>query len=60
MPDIASDFKIVDDTTIDINLRKNAKFHDGPEVTADDVVYNYNFIVKNEKIDEVKISMVGK
>jgi len=49
VPDIASDFKIVDDTTIDINLRKNAKFHDGSEVTADDVVYTYNFIVKNEK-----------
>ncbi len=48
-PDIASDFKIIDDRTIDINLRKNAKFHDGSEVTADDVVYTYNFIVKNEK-----------
>ena len=32
VPDIASDFKIVDDTTIDINLRKNAKFHDGSDV----------------------------
>ena len=49
VPDIASDYKIVDDTTIDINLRKNAKFHDGSNVTADDVVYTYNFIVKNEK-----------
>ena len=53
-PDIASDFKIIDDRTIDINLRKNAKFQDGSEVTADDVVYTYNFIVKNEKIEEVK------
>ena len=48
-PSLASDFKVVDETTIDVNLKQGVKFHDGSEMTADDVVYTFNFINKNDK-----------
>ena len=49
VPSLATDFKIVDGLTLDVNLRKNATFHSGDKMTADDVVYTYNFILKNKK-----------
>ncbi len=49
VPNLALDFNVVNDTTLDINLRKGVMFHDGSEMTADDVVYTYNFIVANDK-----------
>ena len=36
------DPKSVDDTTFEVTIRKGAKFSDGTEVTADDVVASYN------------------
>ena len=48
-PSLASDFNIVNETTIDVNLKQGVKFHDGSEMTADDVVYTFNFINKNDK-----------
>ena len=35
------DPKSVDDTTFEVTIRKGAKFSDGTEVTADDVVASY-------------------
>ena len=49
VPSLASDYKVVNDVTLDVNLKKGVKFHDGAEMTADDVVYTYNFIIKNDK-----------
>ncbi len=49
VPSLASDYTVVNDTTLDVSLRENVKFHDGSEMTADDVVYTYNFIVQNDK-----------
>ena len=49
VPSLASNYTIVDDTTVDIVLRENILFHDGTEMTADDVVYTYNYIVGNDK-----------
>ena len=39
----------MNETTIDVNLKQGVKFHDGSEMTADDVVYTYNFINKNDQ-----------
>ncbi len=35
------DSEVVDDTTFEVTIRKGAKFSDGTEVTADDVVASY-------------------
>jgi peptide/nickel transport system substrate-binding protein len=35
----------VDDTTIDVQVRDGIKFHDGSPLTADDVVYTYNWVL---------------
>ena len=43
-PEIASSYKIVDDTTIDFEIRHDVKFHDGTALTADDVVYTLNLV----------------
>jgi peptide/nickel transport system substrate-binding protein len=40
-PALATSYKIVDSKTIDFNLRKGVKFHNGQEVTADDCVYSF-------------------
>ena len=41
-PAIATDWTFVDVQTLDLNIRKNVKFHDGSMLTADDVVYTIN------------------
>ncbi|RRD46365.1 ABC transporter substrate-binding protein [Tessaracoccus sp. OH4464_COT-324] len=37
--------KKVDDTTYEVTLREGAKFHDGTDVTADDVVYSFERVL---------------
>ena len=49
VPSLASNFTVVDDVTLDVELRKGVTFHDGSKFTADDVVYTYNFILKDDK-----------
>lgn len=44
-PEVATGYKYVNDTTIDVTLRHDVKFHDGKPLTADDVVYTYNWII---------------
>src|SRR5688572_148921 len=41
----AASHRIVDDRTVDVELRRGIKFHDGSELTAEDVVYSYNWII---------------
>ena len=43
VPLVAKSYKFVDDTTLDVTLRKGVKFHDGSPLTADDVVYTYRW-----------------
>ncbi|WP_235964827.1 ABC transporter substrate-binding protein [Caenimonas soli] len=43
-PELASSYKIVDDKTIDFDIRKGVKFHDGTALTAEDVVYTLNLV----------------
>jgi len=45
VPLAALSHKVVDDRTIDVELRRGIKFHDGSEMTAEDVAYSYNWII---------------
>lgn len=47
-PLLAKSFKWVDDTTMAMELRQGVKFHNGSEMTADDVVYTLNFAANPE------------
>ncbi len=49
VPSLASGFKIVDDFTVDIALRTDVVFHSGDAMTADDVVYTYQFILQDDQ-----------
>jgi peptide/nickel transport system substrate-binding protein len=43
-PLLATSWKLVDDKTIDFELRRGVKFHNGDDFTADDVVYTLNLV----------------
>ena len=47
-PLLAKSYQWVDDTTMAIELRQGVKFHNGNEMTADDVVYTLNFAADPE------------
>jgi peptide/nickel transport system substrate-binding protein len=47
-PLLATDWKLVDDTTLDLNIRQGVKFHDGSPLTAEDVVYTFNMAMNPE------------
>jgi peptide/nickel transport system substrate-binding protein len=47
-PLLAKSFQWVDDTTMAMELRQGVKFHNGAEMTADDVVYTLNFAANPE------------
>jgi peptide/nickel transport system substrate-binding protein len=73
---LATGWKWVDDRTLDFELRRGVKFHDGTPFDADDVVYTLNFISKQEnkvvnqqyvswidrgeKIDTYKVRLISK
>ena len=40
VPDLATSWQAIDDTTWEFKLRKGVKFHDGSEFTAEDVVFS--------------------
>ncbi|MCG8547708.1 MAG: ABC transporter substrate-binding protein [Alphaproteobacteria bacterium] len=43
-PQLATDYKWVDNVTIEMNLQKGVKFHNGAPFSADDVVATFNHI----------------
>ncbi len=45
VPDLAEDIEIPNNVTYIFNLRKGVKFHNGQEMTADDVVFSLNRIL---------------
>lgn len=47
-PELATSYKIVDDKTIDMEIRKGVKFHDGTPLTAEDVAYTLNLVSSKE------------
>jgi peptide/nickel transport system substrate-binding protein len=44
-PSLATSWTWINDTTLDFELRKGVKFHNGKEMDADDVAYSINFIL---------------
>jgi peptide/nickel transport system substrate-binding protein len=73
---LATDWRQVDDKTLEFDLRQGVKFHDGEEFDADDVVYTLNFVSKPEnkvptqsnvnwidraeKVDKYKVRLITK
>jgi len=47
-PLLATSWTWVNDTTLDLELRRGVKFHDGTDFEADDVVYTFNYVAKPE------------
>lgn len=48
---LAEEMNWVDDQTLEITLREGVLFHDGEEMTADDVVYTFNRIIQEDAIE---------
>src|SRR6185312_5485007 len=40
-PQLATSWKRVDDKTVEVSLRKGVKFHNGDELTAEDVAFTF-------------------
>jgi len=73
---LATSWKWIDDKTLELELRKGVKFHNGEEFDADDVVYTLNFVSKPEskvvsaqnvswidraeKLDKYKVRIITK
>lgn len=48
---LAESMEWVDETTLDITLRQGVKFHNGTEMTADDVVFTFERIITEDAIE---------
>lgn len=42
VPGLATEWRRIDDKTIELKLRQGVKFHNGDELTADDVVFSFS------------------
>lgn len=47
-PAAATDWEVVDDTTIDVTLRDGMSFHDGQPVTVEDVKFSFDYMIEHE------------
>jgi peptide/nickel transport system substrate-binding protein len=57
---LSTAWRQVDDKTIEFDLRKGVKFHNGQDFTADDVVYTLNFVSKpeNKVVTQANVSWI--
>lgn len=44
----ATEWEVIDDTTVEITLREDMTFHDGEPVTVDDVKFSYDYFIEHE------------
>ncbi len=49
--ELAEDIQWIDDQTLEIRLRDGVLFHDGVELTADDVVFTFERIIQEDAIE---------
>ena len=49
--ELAESLTWMDEKTLEIQLRQGVKFHDGTEMTADDVVFTFNRIIQENAIE---------
>ena len=49
--ELAESMELIDPTTWEAKLRQGVKFHDGSEMTADDVVFTFNRIIQENMIE---------
>jgi peptide/nickel transport system substrate-binding protein len=59
--DLATSWKWIDDRTLEVELRKDVKFHNGDPLTADDVVATLKFVsnVDNKVIVQQNVNWIG-
>lgn len=50
LPGLATEWKYVDDLTLEFKLRPGVKFHNGDAFSADDVMYTINTIINDKKV----------
>jgi peptide/nickel transport system substrate-binding protein len=51
VPELASSWRQVDVTTYEFKLRQGVKFHSGDEMTAEDVKFSFDRMIKKDMID---------
>ncbi len=49
--ELAEEMNWVDDTTLEVKLRQGVLFHNGDEMTADDVVFSFDRIIQENAIE---------
>ena len=59
---LATAWKWIDDKTLELELRKGVKFHNGAEFSADDVVYTLNFVSKpdNKAVTQQNVNWIDR
>jgi peptide/nickel transport system substrate-binding protein len=45
VPDLAKEYKFLDDTTLIVKLKENVLWHDGKKFSAKDVIFTYNTVL---------------